>query len=109
MSLGGLTSWQVRLAASAAEALDLIKAEMPDLILLDMMMPDTDGVTFYKDLQSTYGSECPPVIFMTAKVQLHEVEKYKTLGACGVIMKPFDPMTLPNEITQLAESYSAKS
>jgi two-component system OmpR family response regulator len=42
-----------------------------------------------------------PVIFMTAKVQSHEIDAYSKLGAAGVISKPFDPMTLPSEIRQI--------
>ena len=103
MSLEGLTDWQLRLADSAEQAMSLINAEKSDLILLDMTMPDTDGVTFFGNLRTTFGGDCPAVILLSAKVQAHEVARYQSLGAVGVITKPFDPMTLPAEIMQLLE------
>lgn len=105
MSLEGLTDWQLRLASSAQEALQMINSDKPDVVLLDMMMPDKDGVSFFAEMQKAFAAECPAVIFMTAKVQSHELEKYQKLGAAGVIMKPFDPMTLPDEIMQILDSF----
>lgn len=104
MSLEGLTQWKLSMACSGAEALSLISQDIPDLVLLDMMMPDMDGITVFAKVKDQYGSKMPPIIFMTAKVQSHEIDKYKALGAIGVIMKPFDPMTLPNQIMEMLET-----
>jgi CheY-like chemotaxis protein len=101
MSLEGLTSWQVKTASSAKDALAAIEEEAPDLILLDMMMPDMDGITCYSQIKNLLGLNSPRVIFMTAKVQTQEVERYKALGAAGVITKPFDPMKLPDQIKDI--------
>jgi CheY-like chemotaxis protein len=73
----------------------------PDLVLLDVMMPEMDGPTTLKNLRGLPGLEKIPVIFMTAKVQVSEVAYYKSLGAIGVIAKPFDPMQLATQIRQL--------
>ena len=75
----------------------------PDLILLDVMMPGMDGVTTYNELRKFQQLKQTPIIFMTAKVQASEIEQYIRLGALGVIAKPFDPMTLSNELNVLWE------
>jgi CheY-like chemotaxis protein len=93
--------WQVLMASSGPEALKLGPEFAPDVILLDVMMPGMDGPTTLKLLQENAVMTGTPVIFMTAKVQSHEIETYSKLGAVGVITKPFDPMKLPFEIQQL--------
>jgi two-component system, OmpR family, response regulator len=104
MALEGLTDWKVLLASSGSEAIQVAKSEKPDLILLDMMMPGMDGPSTYAKLQEEQDLASTPVIFMTAKVQTHEVENHLKLGGAGVIAKPFDPMTLHHEILQILES-----
>jgi two-component system, OmpR family, response regulator len=101
MSLEGLTKWQVQLAGSGNEALRLLEEERPDLVLLDMSMPGMDGTSVFTEMKRRLGTTIPQVIFMTAKVQSQEVEQYKTMGAAGVISKPFDPMTLPKQILEI--------
>lgn len=101
MTLQGLTDWQIRLAESGKDALSKIEEECPDLVLLDMMMPDMDGITLFTEIKVLLGDSTPPVIFMTAKVQGQEVDRYKNMGAAGIIMKPFDPMTLPEKIYEI--------
>jgi len=100
-SVGGL---EVHLAASGAEAVELAAAERPDVILLDVMMPGMDGPTTLGTLRERPETARIPVIFMTAKVQKHEVERYLRLGAAGVIAKPFDPMRLPDDVRRICEA-----
>jgi CheY-like chemotaxis protein len=73
----------------------------PDLILVDMMMPGMDGMAALAELRASEELKHVPVIFMTAKVQKGEVERYLLAGALGVVSKPFDPMTLPKEIERI--------
>ena len=93
--------WQVMMACSGSEALEVGPGFRPDVILLDVMMPGMDGPATLKRLQANAEVGDTPVIFMTAKVQSHEIDAYSKLGAAGVISKPFDPMTLPSEIRQI--------
>ncbi|MFT3765006.1 MAG: response regulator [Minicystis sp.] len=86
-SIGQMT---VSLAASGAEAVEVAATERPDVILLDVMMPGMDGPTTLGELRARPETADIPVIFMTAKVQKHEVERYLRLGAAGVIGKPFE-------------------
>lgn len=95
-------------ATSGPEALKLAKDEKPDLILLDMMMPGMDGVKTLEALRADAATASIPVIFMTAKVQKHEIESYTKLGAAGVIVKPFDPLTLAEEITKILSAQPSK-
>ncbi len=93
--------WDIREACSGLEALELAKQDKPDLILLDMMMPGLDGVSTFERLRDNPETKAIPIIFMTAKVQKNEVEGYRKLGAKGVIIKPFDPITLADEIMEI--------
>jgi CheY-like chemotaxis protein len=103
MSLEGLTPWTIMLAVSGEDALKKVQEQKPDLILLDMMMPGMDGPTTFSKLKERAELADVPIIFMTAKVQTHEVEGYRKTGAAGVITKPFDPMKLPDEIRQILD------
>jgi two-component system OmpR family response regulator len=104
LSLERVGGWQVVLASSSAEALATAGRERPDVILLDVMMPVADGPTTLARLREQADTAEIPVIFMTAKVQHHEVQRLLGLGAVGVIPKPFDPMTLPDEVRRVLAS-----
>jgi len=100
-TLGGFT---LDICSSGAEALEKASAFRPDLILLDVMMPDMDGIETYKRLKSLPQLRDTPIIFMTAKAQAHEVASYNALGALGIITKPFDPISLGDEIQSIWEN-----
>jgi CheY-like chemotaxis protein len=103
MSLELVGQFEVLLASGGEEAVELAARERPDVILLDVMMPRLDGPATLDRLRHDQGTAGIPVIFMTAKVQKHEVARYLAQGASGVIFKPFDPMTLPEEIRRIAK------
>jgi CheY-like chemotaxis protein len=98
ISLVEIGKWEVLLAASGDEALDIARQHRPDLILLDVMMPHLDGLSTLQQLRTQDETKEIPVIFMTAKAQRQEVSRYLRTGAIGVITKPFDPLTLPQQI-----------
>ncbi|MDX2271144.1 MAG: response regulator [Cyanobacteriota bacterium] len=104
-AVGGFT---VNICSSGREALQMAPQFSPDLILLDVMMPGMDGPSTLKALRELATFPTVPVIFMTAKVQTHEVEGYKQLGAMDVISKPFDPMTLSSQINDIWLRHHAK-
>lgn len=99
MSLTRVGGWEVVPAASAGEAEAAVRSAVPDVVLLDVMMPDVDGPATLERLRPLIGDA--PVIFLTAKTQRHDLEHLRSLGAVGVIAKPFDPMTLPGEVAVL--------
>jgi len=101
MSLSQVGGWTTHIASSGAEAIELATTHVPDVILLDVMMPEMDGVATFQALAARDETRNIPVIFMTAKVQSHEKERYVGQGAAGVIPKPFDPMRLPTDIRNI--------
>jgi CheY-like chemotaxis protein len=94
MSLGLDPALTVRSCSSGGDALAAAVAWSPDLILLDVMMPMMDGPTTLTHLRQSPRTADIPVVFMTARAQPRELEHFVSLGAEGVIAKPFDPMTL---------------
>jgi CheY-like chemotaxis protein len=92
--LENIGKWQVLTALSAKDGLLLAETQLPDAILLDVMMPDIDGITLFKFLQSNPNTKTIPVILLTAKVQPMDLKQFTQLGIAGVIAKPFDPLQL---------------
>ena len=90
------------LADSGETGLLLAKEKKPDVVLLDVMMPGLDGPSTFERLREDPETASVPVIFMTAKIQKHEVDRYRDLGATGIIAKPFDPMSLADEVKRIA-------
>jgi CheY-like chemotaxis protein len=80
--------------ASGADALVAAANWEPDIMLMDVMMPTMDGPETLSRLRENARTAKIPVVFMTARAQTHEVEHFLSLGAAGMIAKPFDPMTL---------------
>jgi two-component system OmpR family response regulator len=104
-TVGGFT---LHTCSSGREALDAAASKfIPDLILLDVMMPEMDGPTTLAGLRQLPQTVNTPVVFMTAKVQGSEIANYKALGALGVIAKPFDPMQLAQQVNALWEQQDA--
>jgi CheY-like chemotaxis protein len=98
-----VANWQVITASSGAEGVVKAKAQQPDAILLDVMMPDMDGPTTFRQLQSDPATQHIPVLLLTAKVQSADRRQFADLGVKGVIAKPFDPLKLPEEMTRLLD------
>lgn len=101
IALQAVGGFSVHTCGSGKQAITDYPSVNPQLILLDVMMPGMDGPTTLQQLQTQYDLTKVPVVFMTAKVQSSEVESYKALGAADVVAKPFDPMTLSNQIRQI--------
>ena len=102
--VGGLT---VKSCSSGAEGLDAAEAFAPQFILLDVMMPGMDGPQTLPHLREKPALDHVPVVFMTAKVQPPEIEEYQRMGAAHVITKPFDPMTLPQQVRTIWSQWHA--
>ena len=93
--------WQVSTATSGPQAQQAARDERPDVVLLDVMMPGVDGPTTAASLQSDPDTRQIPVIYLTAKTTVGESGPVLADNLVGVITKPFDPMTLADDITQL--------
>lgn len=88
-------------------ALEKAGAFDPQVLLLDVMMPGMDGPTTLAALQQQMDLSGRLVLFMTAKVQQQEIDHYRSIGAWAVIMKPFDPMTLANEVRRHWQDFNS--
>ncbi len=101
MSLETVAGWTILAARSGREGLKIAAEQQPDVILLDVMMPDMDGPSTFHNLQQTESTRAIPVIFLTAKAQMREQRGFRELGAQGVISKPFDPLTLADQVSEI--------
>ena len=94
LALGRVGAMDVLEAQNGLEGLRKAEDSRPDAILLDVMMPGLDGPSTLAALRSNPATANIPVIFLTAKAMLSELERLRGLGAAGVLTKPFDPLTL---------------
>jgi two-component system OmpR family response regulator len=100
--IGGFT---LKFCSTGIEVLENIEAFAPDLVLLDVMMPQMDGTTALMELRKNPKYAHTPIILMTAKTQTAEVAHFLSLGATQVISKPFDPMTLADKLKQFWDNH----
>jgi CheY-like chemotaxis protein len=96
LSLDG--ALEVRTADCGLAAIAAVRERAPDLVLLDVMMPDLDGPATLARLQSDPATAGVPVVFVTAKTLPSELQRFRALGAADVISKPFDPMRLLEQV-----------
>lgn len=89
LAMEAVGGFDVLVCENGEEAVQKSVAFAPQMILLDVMMPIMDGPATLKALRQIPELADVPVAFMTAKVQPHEIEQFKSLGAVGVIPKPF--------------------
>jgi len=101
VSLETVAGWRVSSAASGAAGLELAKKALPDAILLDVMMPEQDGPATLRLLRSDEVTAPIPIIFLSAKAQSIERERLHAIGAAGTLAKPFNPLTLASEISEI--------
>lgn len=102
IALNVVGGFAVTAATSGEEALRLLDEQAFDVVVLDVMMPGLDGPSTLRRMRDTPNGAHVPVVFLTAKAQPHERRQLEALGAKGVIVKPFDPMTLADEVRALA-------
>ena len=103
LSLARVGKMEVVDAAGGLEGVRRAEDESPDVILLDVMMPGLDGPSTLAALRSNAKTAGIPVVFLTAKAMPAEIERLRSLGVKGVLIKPFDPMTLPAQLRAVLE------
>jgi two-component system OmpR family response regulator len=92
---------------TARGAVEAARSFEPDMILLDVMMPEMDGPAVLKALRAEPSTEAIPVVFMTAKVMPNETHHYTSLGVAGVIAKPFQTRSLIDRIHAIWQECTA--
>jgi CheY-like chemotaxis protein len=101
MALETVGGFAINACSSGQKALEQVHLQQPELILLDVMMPGMDGFAVLQALRKHPETMHIPVVFLTAKVHRHEVRKLIDSGATDVIHKPFDPMTLAEQVAAI--------
>ncbi len=101
LSLEATAGWDILTASSGAEGIAIAAAQHPDAILMDVMMPGQDGPTTYRIMQNNPAIAGIPVLLLTAKVQGVDQRRFNSLGVAAVLFKPFDPLTLAQQISEV--------
>ena len=100
LSLEATAGWQIYTASSGAQGIEVAIAEQPDAILMDVMMPGVDGPSTFREMQLVPSIAHIPVVLLTAKVQGVDKRRFAGLGVAAVLFKPFDPLTLAEQIAE---------
>ncbi|MEA5447862.1 response regulator [Leptolyngbya sp. CCNP1308] len=100
-ALEELAGWQTFGATSGTEGLQLVQGKAIDVILLDISLPDMDGFEIYEKLQNHPATQAIPVIVLTSKVLARDRARFAALQVTGLITKPFNPLTLAQQIAAL--------
>ena len=96
-----LEGYDVLIAHHGEEALEIASRELPDLVILDIMMPRLDGYQTCQKLKAQPSTEDIPVVFLSAKAQQSDIEKGKGFGVADYLTKPFDPNDLLDVVERL--------
>jgi CheY-like chemotaxis protein len=101
ISLKAIAGWEVLLAASGKEGINMAMEELPDVILLDVMMPEMDGIATFEQMQTNPTLQSIPTILLTAKAQTAEQRQFTELPITGIITKPFKAPDLVKQMRSL--------
>lgn len=101
LSVETMGGWEMLQAATGAEGIVKAELELPDAILLDLMMPDVDGRATLVRLKSNVRTAGIPVVLLTAKTHGTDLDELKALGLADTLPKPFDPLTLCSDISRV--------
>ncbi|EKQ66910.1 response regulator with CheY-like receiver domain and winged-helix DNA-binding domain [Leptolyngbyaceae cyanobacterium JSC-12] len=103
VSLEEFGGWQTFTATSGMEGLQIAQTEAIDAILLDISMPDMDGFQLCEELQANPQTRKIPIVVLTAKVLPGDRDRFAKMDIAGVIVKPFDPLTIWSQIAELLD------
>jgi CheY-like chemotaxis protein len=98
-----VAGWEVATASSGLEGLESVLSEKPDAIVLDMMMPKMDGITFLRALSDNPTVYPIPVVLLTSRVDLTDPDAFPMMGVRGAIVKPFNPFVLVKQVAEFLD------
>ncbi|OKH27064.1 response regulator [Chroogloeocystis siderophila] len=101
IALEKFAGWTTIVAESGQEGLFIAKTQPLDAILLDVSMPDIDGVQLFTQLQADATTCSIPVILLTAKILPSDRQRFAQISVAGVITKPFNPLTIWTQIAAI--------
>ena len=105
--LGRMAKCEVVLASNGKEGIEALRKHKPDMVLLDIMMPEMDGFEVCRLAKADPVTQNVPIIFLTAQPQPAAVAKAMSLGAAGYLVKPFDPMKIIDQINESLQRVQA--
>ena len=95
-----VAGWEVIAANSGISGIEIAEKEQPDAILLDVMMPEMDGIMTFKQLQLSQLTKDIPIVLLTAKAEVTQDQELAKIGIKATIPKPFEPLELPIQIAK---------
>ncbi|KST63174.1 response regulator [Mastigocoleus testarum] len=95
-----VAGWEVIAANSGISGIEIAEKEQPDAILLDVMMPEMDGIMTFKKLQLSQLTKNIPIVLLTAKAEVTQDQELAEIGIKATIPKPFEPLELPVQIAK---------
>ena len=98
-----VAGWEVSTASSGQEGLESLRSEKPDAIVLDMMMPKMDGITFLRALNESPTVYPIPIVLLTSRVDLTDPDTFPMMGVRGAIVKPFNPFVLVKQVAEFLD------
>jgi CheY-like chemotaxis protein len=101
LSLNSIAKWDVLSASSGAEGVAIAQIELPDAILLDVMMPGMNGIETFAAMQANPSTKPIPIILLTAKTKVSEQQQFNNIAIAGVITKPFKAPQLVDQIRSI--------
>ena len=101
--------YKLLMAANGQEGIDLAIRERPDLILMDIQLPDIDGYMAAKVLKNRTETRAIPIIALTASTSPEDIQRATEAGCTGYISKPFNTMAFPGMIADLLRQYAASN
>jgi CheY-like chemotaxis protein len=101
LSLELTTNWEILTASNGIEGISTAESELPDVILLDLIMPEIDGLTVFEVLKQNLVTRQIPIIIVTAMVNSKVLTELRDSGVDGIITKPINTVTLPADIAKM--------
>ncbi len=98
-----VAGWDVSTASSGQEGLERVLTEKPDVIVLDMIMPKMDGITFLRALSGNPTIYPIPVVLLTSRIDLTDPDTFPMTGVRGAIAKPFNPFLLVKQVAEFLD------
>jgi DNA-binding response OmpR family regulator len=98
-----MEGFRVSTANDGVEGLEKARAERPDIVLLDIMMPRMDGLEVTRAPKGDPATKDIPIILLSAKAQASDIQAGKDMGADDYLTKPFDPLELLERVNELLE------
>ncbi len=105
LALELMGGWNVISVDRGAACLERARIDRPQVVLLDVMMPEMDGPTTFLRLQQDPMTRHIPVVLLTAKARVGDNQTWDGLDIAGVISKPFNPTTLSCEVDRLVDEH----